>query len=268
MLVNISGVPAGATFNAGTNLGGGVWSFTEAQLAGLQIYPPSGFTGTLNLSVTATSTELANGDSITTPAQSLTINISETTNTIYGTNAGQTLNGTVNNDLIEGFGGNDVINGGDGNDILYGGAGNDTINGGAGNDVLIGGQGNDTLTGGLGADVFKWSLADAGVAGTPAVDIVTDFDTVPGGDKLDLRDLLQGEIAEGAGANLENYLHFEKVGTDTVVHISSNGSFGSGYNPAAEVQTITLQNVDLVGSYTNDQQIIQNLLDNQKLITD
>jgi len=34
------------------------------------------------------------------------------------------------------------------------------------------------------------------------------------------------------------------------------------------VQTITLQNVDLVGSYTNDQQVIQNLIDNQKLITD
>jgi len=83
-----------------------------------------------------------------------------------------------------------------------------------------------------------------------------------------LRDLLQCEIGDGVGANLQNYLHFEKVGTDTVVHISSNGSFNNGYNPAAEVQTITLQNVDLVGSYTNDQQVIQNLIDNQKLITD
>jgi len=111
-------------------------------------------------------------------------------------------------------------------------------------------------------------LADSGTVGVPASDTITDFNTAANVDKLDLRDLLQGETAVGVGANLEDYLHFEKVGTDTVVHISSNGSFNNGYNPAAEVQTITLQNVDLVGSYTNDQQIIQNLLDNQKLITD
>jgi hypothetical protein len=34
------------------------------------------------------------------------------------------------------------------------------------------------------------------------------------------------------------------------------------------MQTITLANVDLIGSFTNDQDIVQNLLANQKLITD
>jgi Ca2+-binding RTX toxin-like protein len=198
-------------------------------------------------------------------------------NTINGTDADEILIGGGTNDILYGGGGNDVLIGGAGNDQLFGGsgadrleggAGNDILDGGSGNDILIGGAGNDIMTGGLGADVFKWSLADAGTAGAPAQDVITDFDTVAGGDKLDLRDLLQGEISQGVGANLESYLHFEKVGSDTIVHISSNGGFSNGYNASNEVQTITLQNVDLVGSFTNDQQIIQNLVDNQKLITD
>jgi Ca2+-binding RTX toxin-like protein len=157
-----------------------------------------------------------------------------------------------------------TILGGSGANTLTGGAGNDYIDGGAGNDTIIGGTGNDTLTGGLGADVFKWSLADVGVAGSPAQDVITDFDMVASSDKLDLRDLLQGENS----ASLESYLHFEKVGSDTVIHISSDGSFNGSNTSTATVQTITLQNVDLIGTYTNDQQVIQNLLDNQKLITD
>jgi len=187
---------------------------------------------------------------------------------IIGGNTNDTLYGNGGNDAISGGAGNDTIYGGDGADRLDGGQGNDVLDGGAGNDILIGGAGNDVLTGGLGSDTFVWYLADSGTVGVPASDTITDFNTAANVDKLDLRDLLQGETAVGVGANLEDYLHFEKVGTDTVVHISSNGSFNNGYNPAAEVQTITLQNVDLVGSYTNDQQIIQNLLDNQKLITD
>jgi Ca2+-binding RTX toxin-like protein len=197
--------------------------------------------------------------------------------TINGTDADEILIGGGTNDNLYGGGGNDVLIGGNGEDKLFGGsgadrleggAGNDTLDGGIGNDILIGGSGNDTLTGGLGADVFKWSLADVGAPGSPAVDTVTDFNPVAGGDKLDLRDLLQGEIGQGVGANLENYLHFEKSGSDTIVHVSSNGGFSNGYNSAAEVQTITLQNVDLVGSFTNDQQIVADMLSKQQLITD
>jgi len=214
-------------------------------------------------------------DGVSTTASATVYNV--VGNTITGSDADEILIGGAANDVLIGGAGNDVLIGGAGDDQLFGGsgvdrleggAGNDTLDGGAGNDTLIGGAGNDILTGGLGADVFKWSLADAGSAGTPASDIITDFDTVTNSDKLDLRDLLQGEIGQGVNANLEDYLHFEKVGSDTVVHVSSNGGFDNGYNPAAEVQTITLQNVDLIGSFTNDQQIIQNLINNQKLITD
>ncbi len=200
-----------------------------------------------------------------------------TGNTINGTDADEILIGSNGNDILRGGGGNDVLLGGNGNDQLFGGtgadrleggAGNDILDGGAGNDLLIGGSGNDTLTGGLGADTFKWSLADVGAPGAPALDVITDFDTVAGSDKLDLRDLLQGEISQGVGFNLNNYLHFEKVGNDTVLQISSNGGFVGGYNASNVVQTITMQNVDLVTGFANDTAIIQNMLNNQKLITD
>ncbi len=54
----ISGVPANATFNHGTNAGGGTWTFTQAQLAGLTITVAEG-PATLDLTVTATSTVTA-----------------------------------------------------------------------------------------------------------------------------------------------------------------------------------------------------------------
>lgn len=50
-LIRISNIPAGATLNQGTNLGGGVFTLTEAQLAGLAINVPNGTTGTFNLTV-------------------------------------------------------------------------------------------------------------------------------------------------------------------------------------------------------------------------
>lgn len=39
--IQFSGVPAGVTFSAGTNLGGGVWQFTSAQLNNLYMHPAS-----------------------------------------------------------------------------------------------------------------------------------------------------------------------------------------------------------------------------------
>ncbi|MFD0912288.1 type I secretion C-terminal target domain-containing protein, partial [Methylophilus luteus] len=180
---------------------------------------------------------------------------------------GTALNGTSGNDIIYGLAGNDTLNGGAGNDILRGGAGNDTLNGGEGNDILIGGKGNDTLTGGAGVDVFKWDRGDDGVAGNPARDTITDFNKASvsqGGDILDVRDLLQGENS----TNLVNYLHFEKSGSDTVIHISSNGGFAGSFSSGQTTQQIVLTGVDLVSGQSNDAAIITNLLSQQKLITD
>ncbi|MDO9468308.1 MAG: tandem-95 repeat protein [Thiobacillus sp.] len=284
LTARISGLPTGARFTSGTDNGDGSWTFTAAQLSNITLLPPENYSGTLNLTVTAIATEMANGSTAST-SQALSITIAETTNThTSSTQAGQTLNGTNGNDLIRGYAGNDTINGGDGNDMIYGGAGNDTLNGGngndwlyggvgtdtlnggGGNDTLIGGAGNDTLTGGLGADVFKWELSDRGTAGSPAIDTVTDFDSAVNSDKLDLRDLLVGESHTGTDAgNLADYLHFTfNAGTNTTtVAVKSNGTLTS-----APDQVIQLEGVNLVGSFTSDQQIIQNLFSQGKLITD
>ncbi len=70
--IQISGVPAGAGFDVGTDLGGGVWSFTPAQLAVANFLPNPNLHTTYNLTITATTTETATGDSST---DSLTFSI-------------------------------------------------------------------------------------------------------------------------------------------------------------------------------------------------
>ncbi|MFW5440402.1 MAG: beta strand repeat-containing protein, partial [Methylophilaceae bacterium] len=302
--VTITGLTGGTILNQGT-FAAGTWTLTQAELAGLQILTPVGFAGVMNLTVSATTTD---GIDTATTNQAVTVTVSNTTNDVTG-NAGNntlngagtndniagldgndTLNGNGGNDILDGGAGNDVaLNGGAGNDIIYGGAGNDgisggadadtiygdagvdTINGDAGDDLIYGGAGADALTGGAGADTFAWDLADAGAPGTPVSDSIADFGAT---DKLDLRDLLTGELGATA-ADLDNYLHFEFSGGDTTLHISSAGGFGDGNNvgggapvPASETQEIVFTGVDLTTGFTTDQQLIQDLLTNQQLITD
>ncbi|MBL0731034.1 immunoglobulin-like domain-containing protein [Piscinibacter sp. HJYY11] len=223
---------------------------------------------------------------------SSTVTLRAITNSIAGDTGNNTLTGNAANDLIDGGAGNDTLDGGaghdllvgdlgndnltggTGDDILRGGAGTDTLSGGDGADTLAGGSGNDAMTGGLGADVFSWSLADRGGAGSPAADLITDFNAAlpsAGGDVLDLRDLLQGEMAASGGpGNLGNYLHFSVTGGNTVIQISSSGGFSTGFSASKTDQTITLQGVDLTGNgaLTTDQQIIQDLLSKSKLLVD
>ncbi len=53
----VSDVPDGFTFNNGSNLGGGVWEFTPAELAGLEVTPPTDYVGSIDLTVTIFTTE-------------------------------------------------------------------------------------------------------------------------------------------------------------------------------------------------------------------
>ena len=53
----------------------------------------------------------------------------------------------------------------------------------------------------------------------------------------------------------------------TLLQISSTGGFAGGYDPSHVDQRIELAGVDLT-SIGSDQQIVQNLLNNGKLITD
>jgi hypothetical protein len=68
--------------------------------------------------------------------------------------------------------------------------------------------------------------------------------------------------------NLSNYIHFSLSGTDTVMSISSTGGFSGGYASGKVDQQITLAGVNLVGSFTSDNQVITDLLQRGKLLTD
>ncbi|TCB78450.1 Ig-like domain-containing protein [Acinetobacter sp. ANC 4173] len=191
---------------------------------------------------------------------------------VEGTSGTNTLNGTNGDDRLYGYAGNDNLTGNQGNDLLRGGAGNDTLSGGAGNDILSGGTGNDTLTGGSGNDTFLWEKGDQGTVVAPAVDTIIDFSkqlVAGGGDILDLRGLLVGELAKGTSiGNLANYLYFVFDGTNTILYISTAGTLSAATPATTSDQHITFSNVDLVGSYTTQQEIISNLLKNGNLLVD
>lgn len=306
LTIRISNVPTGLAFNAGTNLGGGVWQFASADLANLVLNLPGSYAtlGT-SLTVQVTSRESSGGatasmsTTVTLKADYTAVDIATTqsggytagdsTNKYITGGAGDNaINAGSGNNIVLGGDGDDTLSAGTGSDILEGGAGNDVLHAGSGTDVLVGGPGDDTLTGGNGenvVDVFVWRLGDQGSAGTPAVDTINDFGTsaagsnAVGGDVLNLGDLLQGEAvgpSNGAG-NLANYLHFSvSGGNTTTIHISHTGGFagdshtvGNSYASAAETQQIILNGVNLQSLYsgaTTDQQIITQLLNNNKLV--
>ncbi len=220
LAITISGVPAGATLSAGTDTGGGTWTLTPADLAGLTITPPSGSADDFTLTVTAISTEAANGDTAQTA-------------------------GTI--DVTVASAGNDSLAGGGGNDTLDGGSGNDTVSGGDGNDVLDGGDGADILDGGAGDDLLNYSTdwtwpgynaVDAGNgpgkpgSGTTAslLNKSSNHDLFDGGDGVDT--LVGSDNAEalflddqispqGGTARIANIEVIDMAGGDDVVDLTS-----------------------------------------------
>lgn len=183
----------------------------------------------------------------------------------YATDEDDVINVDLNARSVYGLAGNDTIIGnanfsnyllgGDGNDYIDGREGYDSLHGGAGNDIIIGGLGSDQLTGGEGVDTFVWSQKDVG-----AFDEVTDFN-ISGTqiDKLDLRELLEGEVQ--SAAVLDSYLDITHDRYGMTISVDVNGD-GSGYD-----QTIKLYRVNLA-AFGGDQSIIQVLLNNNQLITD
>ncbi|MBE0465290.1 DUF5801 repeats-in-toxin domain-containing protein, partial [Halomonas colorata] len=147
----------------------------------------------------------------------------------------------------------------------WGSEGSDTLDGDAGNNVLVGGGGNDTLYGGAGADTFKWEFGDQGTSKSAAVDQVMDFTVGKFGadsqaDRLDLADLLQGENS----GNIDQYIHAEQQGTDTVLHVKSDGGLAADGSNAD--QYIVMKGVDMQGSSSSD--FIQSMLENDQLKID
>ncbi|NBF06967.1 type I secretion C-terminal target domain-containing protein [Pseudomonas sp. Fl5BN2] len=134
------------------------------------------------------------------------------------------------NDTLLGGDGNDILFGQGGNDLLDGGRGNDILLGGTGNDILIGGKGNDILIGGSGADTFVWKAGDIGN------DVIKDFKASEG-DRIDLRDLLQGE----SGSTIDNFLKITTVDGVSTLQVSSEGKLNAAGGLANADVTIKLE---------------------------
>ncbi|MBI4182758.1 MAG: hypothetical protein HY521_02025 [Proteobacteria bacterium] len=220
--VTVSGLPAQASLSAGANLGGGTWSLAPADLKGLKLDLPSGWSSNLALQVAATATEQASGDTATV-AGTINVWVASTApgvtvfagtlgdNTITGTAGADDIDAKAGDDVVLAGGGDDVVYGGtgkdtiygaDGNDVVYGEGGKDTIYGDAGEDVLFGGTDKDTLYGGAGDDtLFGEDGVDTlyGEAGNDVLDGGDGADTLFGGTGDDLlfggngNDTLYGE---------------------------------------------------------------------------
>ncbi|MHC8359043.1 retention module-containing protein [Pseudomonas sp. LS2P72] len=148
---------------------------------------------------------------------------------IFGQGGNDKLYGGNGNDILLGGTGNDLLNGEAGDDFLIGGTGTDALDGGAGNDTLLGGTGNDTLIGGLGGDTFVWKAGDTGS------DVIKDFKASEG-DRIDLRDLLQGET----GSTIDNFLKITTVDGVSSLQVSSAGKF-NGADAAAAQPDVTIK---------------------------
>ncbi len=108
--------------------------------------------------------------------------------------------------------------------------GADMVNdGGKGNDILLGGTGKDSLIGGSGADTFVWKAGDTGS------DVIKDFKASEG-DRIDLRDLLQGET----GSTIDNFLKITTVDGVSSLQVSSAGKF-NGADAAAAAPDVTIK---------------------------
>ena len=141
--------------------------------------------------------------------------------------------------MIDGGDGNDTIFGDRynlqtaiGNDTLSGGNGDDWIWGSSGSDLLDGGDGADTLIGGGGRDIFE-------VGRTGDLDTVLDLLTGPGGDALDLSDILIGY--DGVTSDANDFVKFTSIGDDTLIQVDADGSGGAfGF-----VDTVLLTSVSI-----------------------
>lgn len=153
--------------------------------------------------------------------------------TLLGGNGNDIIFGQGGNDYIDGGKGNDILLGGTGNDTLLGGEGNDILFGGAGNDILIGGKGDDIMTGGSGADTFVWKAGDLGN------DVIKDFKASEG-DRLDLRDLLQGEKA----STIDNFLKITTVNGESTLQVSTEGKLNAAGGLANADVSIKLEGVN------------------------
>jgi len=123
------------------------------------------------------------------------------------------------------FSGVSQLRGSNFDDVILGSAAYENLAGGGGNDLLRGGPGADRLDGGPGSDVFDYDALFDGI------DLIVNFALGPGGDVLDIVDLLRDWTSynNGAGGPLSDYVRVDTVATFANVQIDSDGSGGPAF---------------------------------------
>lgn len=139
------------------------WLTFDAATRQFQGTPPLGFSGNLEIRVTAS-------DSIASTSTTFVVSVAANT-------PGLTLVGTPRRDVLTGGAGNDSITGGRGNDVLSGLGGDDVffVSGNAGFDTYDGGDGFDTIRGSTGNDIIGLRGV-TGLIGIEAIDGGDGFD--------------------------------------------------------------------------------------------
>lgn len=160
----------------------------------------------------------------------------------------------------------DILLGGDGDDFLLDGGGDDRLDGGIGNDIIVpsGGGNNviscgdgddvvgqafarlgeglglDTVTGGAGRDTFWLGAHGVQSGAARTVDVITDFQAGPGGDRLYIDDVLYYVWNRNDNPFLTGHIRLKQSGADTLVQADYDG-FGSAY---AATTLVKLKNVN------------------------
>jgi Ca2+-binding RTX toxin-like protein len=112
-------------------------------------------------------------------------------------------------------------------DYLSGGEGNDTLYGGFGDDILVGGIGANNLYGGDGADIFAFDAIDG------LVDKIHDFQGGPGGDTLNLTNLLTG--FDPLSDLLNDFVRMVQNGANQEIHVNADGDVGGAFTHLATI---------------------------------
>jgi Ca2+-binding RTX toxin-like protein len=112
-----------------------------------------------------------------------------------------------------------VLEGGRGDDTLLGSFGHDTLLGGEGNDLLRGNQGSDVIDGGPGSDTIDFNdlFIDRG-------DQIFNFEAFPGGDVIDIADLLAADTSYAGGAIADYVRIRDLLDGNSALEIDTDGA--------------------------------------------
>src|SRR5262249_106930 len=146
------------------------------------------------------------GSGIDTVQSSVSFDLHANGTTVLGNVMNLTLTGIASTGI-----GNDLGN------VLIGNGASNRLIGGAGNDTIDGGGGNHTLTRGRGSNTFVLSSMQGR-------DTITDFKTGPGGDTLDIHDVVTG-FSSGT-SNVNDFVHLYQRHGSTTVQVDPNGAVG------------------------------------------